>query len=146
PRAVRAGQPGAARRTALSVRAREGTLRAELRAEQQAGMAQDPGVRHSQAARVSDPIFGGVPAQEGVRFAAWAPEGKTLELTLIDGAAAGTHPLAASTRGLRETWVRGAAAGDHYTYRLDGEGPFPDPASRFQPEGVHGPSRIVDPG
>jgi maltooligosyltrehalose trehalohydrolase len=95
---------------------------------------------------VSDPIFGAVPVQDGVRFAVWAPEGKTLELTLIDGAAAGTHPLAASGRGLRETWVRGAAAGDHYTYRLDGEGPYPDPASRFQPEGVHGPSRIVDPG
>ncbi len=33
-----------------------------------------------------------------------------------------------------------------YRYRLDGEGPFPDPASRFQPQGVHGPSRVVDPG
>jgi maltooligosyltrehalose trehalohydrolase len=28
---------------------------------------------------------------------------------------------------------------------LDGEGPFPDPASRYQPEGVHGPSQIIDP-
>jgi maltooligosyltrehalose trehalohydrolase len=35
--------------------------------------------------------------------------------------------------------------GDRYAYLLDGEGPFPDPASRFQPEGVHGPSQIVDP-
>jgi maltooligosyltrehalose trehalohydrolase len=35
--------------------------------------------------------------------------------------------------------------GDLYAYVLDGEGPFPDPASRFQPQGVHGPSAIVDP-
>jgi maltooligosyltrehalose trehalohydrolase len=36
-------------------------------------------------------------------------------------------------------------AGDLYAYVLDGEGPFPDPASRFQPQGVHGPSAVVDP-
>ena len=45
---------------------------------------------------------------------------------------------------------RGASSdfrpGDLYGYLLDGEGPFPDPASRYQPEGVHGPSQIVDPG
>jgi maltooligosyltrehalose trehalohydrolase len=34
--------------------------------------------------------------------------------------------------------------GDLYAYELDGEGLFPDPASRFQPQGVHGPSAIVD--
>jgi maltooligosyltrehalose trehalohydrolase len=32
-----------------------------------------------------------------------------------------------------------------YRYRLDGDGPFPDPASRYQPDGVHGPSLTVDP-
>ena len=108
-------------------------------------MAQDPGVRHPQAARVSEPLFGAIPSQDGVSFAVWAPAAKTLELTLLDGAAAGTHPLASSAGGLRETWIRGAAAGDRYTYLLDGRGPYPDPASRFQPEGVHGPSQIVDP-
>jgi maltooligosyltrehalose trehalohydrolase len=36
-------------------------------------------------------------------------------------------------------------AGSRYGYLLDGEGPFPDPASRFQPDGVHGASMIVDP-
>jgi maltooligosyltrehalose trehalohydrolase len=35
--------------------------------------------------------------------------------------------------------------GDLYGYRVDGQGPFPDPASRRQPAGVHGPSQIVDP-
>jgi maltooligosyltrehalose trehalohydrolase len=43
--------------------------------------------------------------------------------------------------------VKAAAAGSLYRFRLDGEGTgYPDPASRFQPQGVHGPSRVVDPG
>jgi maltooligosyltrehalose trehalohydrolase len=40
--------------------------------------------------------------------------------------------------------VRGARAGTDYRYVLDDQ-PFPDPVSRHQPEGVHGPSRVVDP-
>jgi maltooligosyltrehalose trehalohydrolase len=39
--------------------------------------------------------------------------------------------------------VEGAGSGTRYFYRLDGGRDFPDPASRFQPEGVHGPSEIV---
>jgi len=38
-----------------------------------------------------------------------------------------------------------AQAGGSYRYRLDGQKDYPDPASRFQPEGPHGSSRIVDP-
>ena len=41
--------------------------------------------------------------------------------------------------------VKGACADDTYGFLLGGEGPFPDPASRYQPEGPHGPSRIIDP-
>ncbi len=37
------------------------------------------------------------------------------------------------------------APGTRYRLSPDGDGPFPDPASRFQPEGVHGPSEVVDP-
>ncbi|HJR57965.1 MAG TPA: malto-oligosyltrehalose trehalohydrolase [Vicinamibacterales bacterium] len=89
--------------------------------------------------------FGAVTSHEGVRFAVWAPPARQVELRLHDGAAAGAHPLAANPDGVFETWVRGAAPGDRYTYALDGSGPLPDPASRFQPDGVHGPSQIVDP-
>ena len=42
--------------------------------------------------------------------------------------------------------VANASPGDVYSYVLDGDGPYPDPASRFQPHGVHGPSAVVDPG
>src|SRR4029077_11504220 len=40
--------------------------------------------------------------------------------------------------------VAGVPAGARYLFRLDGELERPDPASRFQPEGVHGASQIVD--
>jgi maltooligosyltrehalose trehalohydrolase len=39
----------------------------------------------------------------------------------------------------------GAGTGARYRYRLDGEGTYPDPWSRFQPAGPHGPSQVVDP-
>jgi maltooligosyltrehalose trehalohydrolase len=43
--------------------------------------------------------------------------------------------------------VAAASAGTLYRYRLDGEAAlYPDPASRFQPQGPHGPSRVIDPG
>jgi maltooligosyltrehalose trehalohydrolase len=38
----------------------------------------------------------------------------------------------------------GVGPGDRYRFLLDGRGPFPDPASRFQPDGVHGASMVVD--
>ena len=46
-------------------------------------------------------------------------------------------------------WTRDDASlghGDDYGFFLDGEGPFPDPRSPWQPAGVHGPSRNVDQG
>jgi maltooligosyltrehalose trehalohydrolase len=43
--------------------------------------------------------------------------------------------------------VAGAGAGTRYRFLLDGAEPaFPDPVSRFQPEGPHGPSEVIDPG
>ena len=96
-------------------------------------------------AQLAQAFFGAVPTQDGVRFRVWAPDARELSLVIHDGKAAGTHPLARGDDGLYETWVRGAAAGDTYAYRKDGQDPRPDPASRFQPQGVHGPSQIVDP-
>jgi maltooligosyltrehalose trehalohydrolase len=53
--------------------------------------------------------------------------------------------LQRASEGCFTATVADVTAGDLYTYRLDGEGPFPDPASRFQPHGVHGPSEVIDP-
>jgi maltooligosyltrehalose trehalohydrolase len=54
-------------------------------------------------------------------------------------------PLEAEGNGYFSRSVAGARPGDRYRFTLDGEGPFPDPASRSQPDGVHAPSAIVDP-
>jgi maltooligosyltrehalose trehalohydrolase len=43
-------------------------------------------------------------------------------------------------------FAEGVRAGADYLYRVDGERGLPDPVSRWQPAGVHGPSRVVDPG
>lgn len=43
------------------------------------------------------------------------------------------------------TRVKGAVPGSQYFFRPDGALELPDPASRFQPQGVHGPSQIVSP-
>src|SRR5690349_5976943 len=40
--------------------------------------------------------------------------------------------------------VEGVKAGTRYLFRLDDKEDFPDPASRFQPEGLHGPSQVME--
>ena len=50
-----------------------------------------------------------------------------------------------SERGYFEGIGQGVYDGDSYLYVLDDTSRFPDPASRFQPFGVHGPSQIIDP-
>jgi len=72
----------------------------------------------------------------------WAPDRARVAALLGDGS---EHALDAEEGGWFAGWIPGGA-GTLYRYRLDGaDGPFPDPASRFQPEGPHGPSQIVDP-
>ena len=80
----------------------------------------------------------------GTRFRVWAPERNEVDLVL-EGPAARVVPLEKFPDGTFGALVPGLEAGARYRYRLDGQGPFPDPASRFQPEGVHGPSEVVDP-
>ena len=79
---------------------------------------------------------------DGVRFRVWAPRARELAVKI----GGGLTPLA---RGDDDVWdgtVRGAGAGTDYVYVIDGERERPDPVSRSQPMGVHGPSRVVDPG
>jgi maltooligosyltrehalose trehalohydrolase len=53
-----------------------------------------------------------------------------------------TDPLA---DGYHRATIKTLTPGSEYFYKIDGVRDLPDPASRFQPQGVHGPSRIVDP-
>ena len=54
-------------------------------------------------------------------------------------------PLEKLSRGYHYGVVHGVKPGTRYFYRLDGNKERADPASKFQPEGVHGPSEVIDP-
>jgi maltooligosyltrehalose trehalohydrolase len=78
----------------------------------------------------------------GVHFRVWAPAAADVAVT-IDGK---STRLAKEAGGYFSGSVIEAAAGTQYSFRLDGrESHFPDPASRFQPSGPHGPSEVIDP-
>ncbi|MBA2484551.1 MAG: malto-oligosyltrehalose trehalohydrolase [Nitrospira sp.] len=81
--------------------------------------------------------------QEGVQFRCWAPKPARVEILLEEEGT--VHALTREAEGYWTGLVLEAAAGMTYRYRLDGEAVYPDPCSRFQPEGPHGPSLIVDP-
>jgi maltooligosyltrehalose trehalohydrolase len=78
--------------------------------------------------------------ENGAHLRIWAHGHRNMSVVLE-----GTeHSLAADSSGYFSGYLKGAKAGDAYSLLVDGEGPFPDPASRFQPSGPHGPSQIVD--
>lgn len=77
-------------------------------------------------------------------FLLWAPKVHRAEVRVLFPRAR-TLPLRAERDGYHCGIFEGIEAGSRYLYRLEGERERPDPASRFQPEGVHGPSEIVDP-
>ena len=84
---------------------------------------------------------------EGVHFRVWAPGRRAVAVVLEGGPGSPESiPLDASAEGHFEGLVPGAGVGTRYRFKLDDEGPYADPASRFQPEGPHGPSEVVDPG
>ena len=78
----------------------------------------------------------------GVRFRVWAPAATSVEVELVD---AGAKKIPLTRDGQYFQGSAPAAAGDRYWYWLDKAVRRPDPASRSQPDGVHGPSRVIDP-
>jgi maltooligosyltrehalose trehalohydrolase len=82
----------------------------------------------------------------GAHARVWAPAARKVELVTEDRQGRALEfPLAAEGTGYYSGFASTAELGTRYRYRLDGGEAFPDPASRFQPEGPHGPSMIVDP-
>ena len=77
---------------------------------------------------------------DGVHFRVWVPASKRVSVVIGDGE---KLALAAEADGYWSGRVAEARAGMQYRYALE-SGTFPDPASRFQPEGPHGASQIVD--
>ncbi len=78
----------------------------------------------------------------GVTFRVWAPALRSVDVDL--GPSGCVFPLNRERDGVWSATVAEARAGDRYVYVLDGERRRPDPCSRYQPEGPHGPSEIVD--
>src|SRR5260370_10974662 len=77
-----------------------------------------------------------------VRFRLWAPPHRNIQIEL-DGATAAMQLVG---EGWHELVPDRARAGTRYRFMLPDGLRVPDPASRYQPEDVHGPSEVVDPG
>jgi maltooligosyltrehalose trehalohydrolase len=78
------------------------------------------------------------------RFLVWAPLISRVEVHILSPEER-VVPLEKGSRGYHYGVVEGVEPGTRYFYRLDGHTERPDPASKFQPEGVHGPSQVIDP-
>jgi maltooligosyltrehalose trehalohydrolase len=92
---------------------------------------------------VSDPRVGATRLPDGTwQFLVWAPNSRSVSLHLSDTNE--VVPMESLARGYHRAIVRELRPGARYFYRLDDGRDVPDPASRFQPEGVHGPSQVVD--
>lgn len=81
---------------------------------------------------------------DAVKFRVWAPYAKSVAVQLVDQDRV-MVPMQRDERGYFETVVTGVVPRSRYRYVLDGGKERPDPASRFQSDGVHGPSVVVDP-
>jgi maltooligosyltrehalose trehalohydrolase len=81
---------------------------------------------------------------DGTSFRVWAPHAQVVEVFF----ASDRHPtllLTPDGDGYASGFAEGVGSGALYQYRLDGNGPYPDPRSRFQPTGPHGHSMLIDP-
>jgi maltooligosyltrehalose trehalohydrolase len=85
---------------------------------------------------------GAFPESDGVRFSVWASRHETLELHLLSPVDR-IVPMTRDEFGFFEAFVSGVTAGATYKYRFADGRELPDPASRSQPDGVHGASAVV---
>lgn len=79
----------------------------------------------------------------GVRFRVWAPKRARVDVVVEDRGV--SFPLEKDEQGYFTGFMPNVGPGMAYRYRLDNDQAVPDPCSRYQPEGPHGPSLIVDP-
>ena len=77
----------------------------------------------------------------GVHARVWAPACQSVDLVVEDGE---TYALEPDGNGYFAGTVGSIGTGTRYRFKTDGGDSFPDPASRYQPDGPHGPSEVVD--
>ena len=82
--------------------------------------------------------------EAGTHFRVWAPLARRIEV-VDDAGRVSPAALQAEEGGYFSGLLADARPGMRYRLRIDGGDAFPDPASRFQPEGPHGPSEVIDP-
>jgi maltooligosyltrehalose trehalohydrolase len=92
------------------------------------------------------PVGAEVQPGGGAHFRVWAPTAHAVAVELYANTreAIGTVPLEMESDGYFSGFVSEARPNSLYKFRLD-RGSFPDPASRFQPDGPHGPSQVIEP-
>ena len=78
-----------------------------------------------------------------VRWRVWAPKAKRVELVLINDDGRDLYSMVPEERGYFTWSQKNVECGQRYTYRLDGGPERPDPASRWQPDGVNQPSAVL---
>ena len=96
------------------------------------------------------PVGAEIVPEGGVHFRVWAPDHKNVDVVLESENHTSSEDVCSRLQSENEGYFAGhiaeAYAGVLYRLRLDdGPQPYPDPASRFQPQGPHGPSEVIDP-
>lgn len=96
--------------------------------------------------RMHEMPFGAQIAPDGqTRFRVWAPSARNVAINTLNGSGSkAQYPMRTAGEGWYEARIS-APAGTRYSYRIDDELDVPDPASRFNPAGVHTDSLVVDP-
>lgn len=97
------------------------------------------------AAREAFARLGAHVIENGTRFGVWAPKATSIDVQIETSEGIRLHRLDRDADGVHEGFIGGVAAGARYRFRVDGDDAFPDPRSRFQPDGVHGASEAIDP-
>src|SRR2546428_4560724 len=87
-------------------------------------------------------VLGASVLEDTATFGVWAPRCRSVDVA-IEGRP--PQPMRRDADGVFTATLGDLAPGTRYKYRLDGERYRPDPVSRWQPEGVHGASAVVDP-
>ncbi len=79
---------------------------------------------------------------DGVELLLWAPKSRSIAVHMCGGDE--LVPMKPLAQGYHHATIPNMKAGTRYLYCLEDGRELPDPASRFQPEGVHGPSQVFD--
>jgi len=117
--------------------------RIESRASDQERHSVAPGADVRLVEREQESKFGTQLTPDGVRFRLWAPQAKAVSVKIYDPQR--IIPMTALPRGWFEVEVDQAGPGTLYRFVLEDGTEVSDPASRFQPEDVQGPSEVIDP-